>query len=1511
MKKITFALLSAVFSLAGFALFAQNSGQAQSPTLITRSADMIEVPSIASQIASGTFIPAENKIKEFNPKHWGKNTSVPGKGLPVGDDPLWQKQALVAMTPGRAPILSFIAASATATPTDPTGAVGPNHFMNSWNTAFRIWDKLGNPLIAEASLSTLFSSTDGDPIVMYDPFADRFLITEFYSNGFKVAISKGANPVTSGWYIYTFATNTFPDYPKFSVWSDGYYITANKDQSSPTTSQVVFALERDKMIAGNTSAQMIGFSLPGIVTSGFYSPLGFNANGPTMPPPGNAPIVYMQDDAWSGVTVDHLKIWSVNVNWTTPASSTISSPQIINTTPFDGIFDGGSFINLPQPSGSDIDALQATIMYMAQYRRFPTYNTVVFNFVVDLNGLDNKAGIRWYELRQTADGQPWTIYQEGTYSQPAGHSAFCGNMCMDIYGNIGMAYTCVSTTLNPSLRFTGRNASDPLGTMTIAEEVIVNGTSVDPSSRYGDYAQMTIDPADGRTFWSIGEYFSSGRKNMASTFQIAPPTLTALFSATPTTVCAGGTVAFTDQSLASPTSWNWSFPGGNPSSYNGQNPPSIAYSTAGTFNVTLLVSDGTNTNELVKTGYITVKDVVADFTGTPTSVVVGNSVTFTDNSSCGPASWEWSFPGGVPSSFSGQTPPAIVYSTIGTYNVSLTVTKSAASDTKTRTGYVTVIAPVFNMANGSVTTCTGDFYDTGGSAGTYQNNESLTETFYPSTAGSMIRFTFTSYNTESGYDYLKIYNGINTSATLLGTYSGTTTIPGIVTASNASGALTFNFTSDGSVTAAGWAASISCYNTNVPPVANFSASTVSPIVMQTVTFTDLSTNVPTSWLWSFSPATVTYAGGTSATSQNPQVQFSATGPYTVTLMATNGYGSDPEIKTNYINVTNCSIVAFPWSEGFENAGAIPSCWTQEQVSSSGIYWTFVTGSAGYPAAAHTGTYNACLKDATSADNKTKLITPSLDLTLLSGPQLKFWHTQTYWSPDQDQLSVFYKTTAGGTWTLLTTYTASITTWTEETIVLPNASGTYYIAFEGNAKYGRGVCVDDVSVSSSCATMLPVSISISAAANPVCSGTAASFSATPVNGGVTPAYQWKVNGINTGTNSPSFSYNPLNNDVVTCALTSSIVCVSGNPATSASLTMTVTPLLPVSVSVVSSANPVCDGTSVSFTATPVNGGTAPAYQWQVNGINSGSGSSSFGYVPANNDAVTCSLTSNAACTSGNPATSNTETISVNPLLTVNITISADVNPVLAGTPVTFTAATVNEGISPVYQWMVNGTNAGTNSSSFVYIPLNGDAVSCSLTSGESCTVTNPVISNVVSMIVNNTPSTVMLQNLSLSGTECFSATETITVAGNETYFIVENGGRATMAAGKNILYYPGTLVNEGGFLSGYIDTTGLYCLAHPPAAIVTGSREQGQGRQETFFRIYPNPTEGEFTLELNGYDPSEKISVSLYSMKGEKMISAVISDERKHEFSLSGKPSGLYLIRVVAGVNSSSLRIVKQ
>ncbi|GAP42401.1 protein containing PKD repeat [Lentimicrobium saccharophilum] len=222
------------------------------------------------------------------------------------------------------------------------------------------------------------------------------------------------------------------------------------------------------------------------------------------------------------------------------------------------------------------------------------------------------------------------------------------------------------------------------------------------------------------------------------------------------------------------------------------------------------------------------------------------------------------------------------------------------------------LIPEYNMADASITTCTGYFYDSGGAAAPYGDSEDLTMTIYPATAGNLIRLEFSAFYTESGYDFLSIYNGTSTSAPLMGTWNGTSG-PGTITANNSPGALTINFTSDGSVTRDGWVASISCYNPAQPPVAEFSASTSSPALNSVVIFSDLSENVPTSWVWSFSPADVTFVNGTTENSQNPEVLFSNLGFYSVTLTVTNAYGSDTKVKANYINVVNCTYCETSYS----------------------------------------------------------------------------------------------------------------------------------------------------------------------------------------------------------------------------------------------------------------------------------------------------------------------------------------------------------------------------------------------------------------------------------------------------------------------------------------------------------------------------------------------------------------------------------------------------------------------
>ena len=201
--------------------------------------------------------------------------------------------------------------------------------------------------------------------------------------------------------------------------------------------------------------------------------------------------------------------------------------------------------------------------------------------------------------------------------------------------------------------------------------------------------------------------------------------------------------------------------------------------------------------------------MVPSFTASTTEVSLGQSISFTDNSFGTIASWSWTFEGATPSTSTAQNPTNINYSTAGDYDVTLTITDADGnSQTLTKENYIHV-AESITMQNGSVTTCSGIFYDSGGPNSNYGNNLTYTMTFYPGTEGAMVSVNFTQFNTETNYDYLYIYDGTSTSATLIGQYSGTNG-PGTVTATNTEGALTFKFTSDQSVNNTGWVANISC-----------------------------------------------------------------------------------------------------------------------------------------------------------------------------------------------------------------------------------------------------------------------------------------------------------------------------------------------------------------------------------------------------------------------------------------------------------------------------------------------------------------------------------------------------------------------------------------------------------------------------------------------------------------------------------------------------------------------------
>ena len=412
-------------------------------------------------------------------------------------------------------------------PTDPALAVGPEHVFVVWNTKFAIFDKDGNELVGPTNPNPAIFPSNGccDLTVSYDTAADRWIIS-YLGGGAQIAVSQTGNPITSDWNIYNIGSVN--DYNKLSVWSDGYYLT---DQSNGNR---LYAMDRAAMLAGAGSVSIQGFQLPGMATFGFASPQALNVTSGDMPAPGNAPIVFFQDNSYGGVSEDHIKFWSANVDFSTPGNSSITAPQQIPVTPFTSIFDGGSFSNLAQPNGGSLlDALQGIVMNQAQFRKFPTHNSAVFNHVIDIDpsGGGKRAAVRWYEFRQTSDGAPWTLYQEGTYASPEGKHAWNASLMMDNQGNIGMGYSAMSVQGNGNTEvgsyYTGRFASDPLGVMTVAEEVIAPGDAAISGGRYGDYSKIDIDPSDDATFYFTNEVHTAdtpGNQRAANVgrFKIAP-----------------------------------------------------------------------------------------------------------------------------------------------------------------------------------------------------------------------------------------------------------------------------------------------------------------------------------------------------------------------------------------------------------------------------------------------------------------------------------------------------------------------------------------------------------------------------------------------------------------------------------------------------------------------------------------------------------------------------------------------------------------------------------------------------------------------------------------------------------------------------------------------------------------------------------------------------------------------------------------------------------------------------
>lgn len=464
-------------------------------------------------------------------------------------------------------------------PPDTDGDVGPNHYFQMINLSFAIWDKQGTKLYGPVNNSTIWQgfvgpwtgTNDGDPIVLYDEQADRWLATQFAvntSNGVNyqlIAVSETGDPL-GAWYRYAFSMVAFNDYPKFSVWNDGYYASWNMFGSY--TRAGVAAFERDEMLVGNPNARMVYYDQSGS-TFGML-PADFDGT----PPPAGTPCYFIHLRTFT----DHkMEIYEFDVDWTNTANSSFTISTVLTPAAYSTNVGG-----VPQPGTSQLlDDLAIFLMYRLQYRNFGTHESMVANHTISSAG---KAAPRWYELRKTTGD--WSIYQQGTFA-PDIKERWMGSIAMNGNGDIGLGYSLSSTTTFPSIAYTGRRADDPLGQMTVAEVVVKEGLSSQTNiERWGDYSCLSVDPSDDSTFWFTTEYRkSSNWGTYITSFNLGPLTAPTAFAGEDTTICvnevypANGTVTSTQSVLwttsgdgffQSPTTLNTFYLRGNNDIANGQ-----------------------------------------------------------------------------------------------------------------------------------------------------------------------------------------------------------------------------------------------------------------------------------------------------------------------------------------------------------------------------------------------------------------------------------------------------------------------------------------------------------------------------------------------------------------------------------------------------------------------------------------------------------------------------------------------------------------------------------------------------------------------------------------------------------------------------------------------------------------------------------------------------------------------------------------------------------------------------
>jgi len=418
----------------------------------------------------------------------------------------------------------FPGVACNCAPPDTDGEVGQTQYVQMVNEGYQVFNKAtGASVLGPSGIATIWSgfggncqnNGDGDPVVLYDQFANRWLISQFAGAGVPtdqcIAVST-SNDATGSYTRYGFNLGTnFFDYPHLGVWpstnNNGYYMSDNVFNSAGTAFLGVqaFAFDRAAMIAGNPVAAFVTSGLIGSPANNGDPLLPADVDGSTAPP-ANTPCPFVEFPDTTGNNAGTYRTWLFHPDFVTPASSTFVQRTSPAAAGFTFACTGGRAC-VPQPAGTALDGIADRLMFRLPYRIVGGVERVVGNYTVSSGGV---TGIRWFELRNVTSGVE-AVFQEGTY-QPDTTWRWMGSAAQDQGGNMALGFSASSATVFPGVRYAGRLAGDPAGTLGQGEATLFAGagSQTGTGSRWGDYSDLTIDPVDDCTFWFTSEYYPAG-----------------------------------------------------------------------------------------------------------------------------------------------------------------------------------------------------------------------------------------------------------------------------------------------------------------------------------------------------------------------------------------------------------------------------------------------------------------------------------------------------------------------------------------------------------------------------------------------------------------------------------------------------------------------------------------------------------------------------------------------------------------------------------------------------------------------------------------------------------------------------------------------------------------------------------------------------------------------------------------------------------------------------------------